>query len=75
MQKDRAKGNIKDPLTWNYFAIVGKLDANGIRQFQYDRRQFHPDYCQYLGMTTYSEDDIDWYGVCCHILSAPGLLD
>lgn len=71
MQKERGKGDTSDPLTWNYFAIVGKLDANRIRHFQYDRRQFHPDYYQYVGMTTFSDEAIDWYGVCYHIPCAP----
>jgi hypothetical protein len=62
VEKEPGQGDDNDPLTWNYFAIVGKLDENGQRQLRYDRRQFHPTYLGPLGKTTQSEENIDWLG-------------
>lgn len=75
MQKETRKGDDDDPLTWDYFAIVGKVDELGVRQFQYDRRQFHPTHFQNLGKTLQSSDDIDLRGVFYLIFSIPGVLD
>ena len=63
MQKETGKGDDDDPLTWDYFAIVGKVDENGVRQFRYDRRQFHPTYFENLGKTLLSLNEIDLRGV------------
>jgi hypothetical protein len=75
MQKEPGQGDDNDPLTWNYFAIVGKLDENGQRQLRYDRRQFHPTYLGPLGKTTQSEENIDWLGVSYLIFSTIPLVE
>lgn len=58
IQSVERQGDINDPNTWEYYAIVGKLDPNGIRKFQLDLRRFQPTHYEWYGSTKMSPGEV-----------------
>jgi hypothetical protein len=62
LQKIQGGGDNINPLTWNYYAIVGKIDESGQRMFRFDDRQFQPTYFIDIGKTVQGPESIAQIG-------------